>query len=205
MGSERGSQTSPTLLGRLRNLKDKQAWEEFVDRYAPRIYGWCRNQGLQNADAEDVTQEVLAKLARRMQTFVYAPNSSFRGWLKKVTHNAWVDFLENRQRTARGSGDSQLQTQWESIEAGDGLANELNEQFQRELLDEAMSRVQLRVTPQTWEVFRLLELEERCGAEVAQQFGMTVIAVYGVRNRVRTMLRQEVQHLEAPETKEAEP
>src|SRR5439155_24568741 len=92
MGSEPASQTSPTLLVRLRNVEDKQAWEEFVDRYAPRIYGWCRNQGLQNADAEDVTQEVLAKLARRMQTFVYAPNSSFRGWLKKVTHNAWVDF-----------------------------------------------------------------------------------------------------------------
>ena len=111
----------------------------------------------------------------------------------------------SRQRSGQGSGDSRVQKQLENAEADHQLENELHEEFERELLDEALMRVQLRIKPQTWEVFRLLEFERRGGAEVAQQFDMTVVAVYGVRNRVHTMLRQEVQRLDPPEVDEAKP
>ena len=82
--------TSPTLLGRLGRVPaDHDAWAEFAGRYGRKIYGWCRRWQLQPADAEDVTQQVLLKLAQKMGAFRYDPAQSFRAWLKTVTHHAW--------------------------------------------------------------------------------------------------------------------
>src|SRR5581483_12360673 len=98
------SRTSVSLLGRLRqNHTDQEAWSEFVRRYAPRILCWCRHWNLQEADAQDVTQDVLLKLADKMRTFAYDPSLSFRAWLKTLTHHAWRDFVDSRARADRGA------------------------------------------------------------------------------------------------------
>ncbi len=199
MASACESQTSPTLLGRLKDLRDGQAWKEFVHRYTPRIYGWCRKFGLQDADAQEVTQGVLLMLARRMRTFEYDPNKSFRGWLKTVTIHAWGDFLADRKRNGQAVGGAALDGWWASVEAADDLDQHLDEEFERELLLEAMARVQLRVEARTWNVFHLVVFEKRSGAEVARQFAMTVGAVYRARNRVKTLLREEVHKLQSPQ------
>src|SRR5882672_12776878 len=94
-----GPLTSASLLGRLRHgPAEPGAWSEFVDRYSPRIYDWCRRWGLQEADAQDVTQIVLVKLVETMRVFAYDPSRSFRGWLRTLTHHAWYDFVRGRQR-----------------------------------------------------------------------------------------------------------
>jgi RNA polymerase sigma-70 factor (ECF subfamily) len=94
------------LLSRLRHSpSDQAAWDEFVERYSPRIYGWCRRWNLQEADAQDVTQDVLLRLAEKMRTFAYDPSGSFRGWLKTLAHHAWHDFVKKRERAGAGSGD----------------------------------------------------------------------------------------------------
>ena len=81
--------TSASLLGRLRHQPtDQEAWSEFVDRYGEKIYGWCRRWHLQDADAKDVTQAVLASLCIKMRTFSYDPGLSFRGWLRTLTHTS---------------------------------------------------------------------------------------------------------------------
>src|SRR5260370_9081239 len=109
MGADRGSHTSPTLLGRLRVApNDEQAWRAFVERYGPKIYGWCKQWRLNDSDAEDVAQNVLLNLSKRLRTFVYDPSRTFGGWLRTVTQNALSDFLVDRPRAAQGSGDSQV-------------------------------------------------------------------------------------------------
>ena len=106
MAVDSPSQTSVTLLGRLRQEgTDQQAWVEFVRRYGPRICGWCRQWGLQEADAQDVAQDVLLKLAAKLRTFAYDPTRSFRGWLKTLTHHAWCDFVNDRPRSVREEVD----------------------------------------------------------------------------------------------------
>src|SRR5437763_681623 len=100
---EGGSTTSMTFVGRLRrNPTDQEAWRAFVDRYGRNIYAWCRQWGLQEADAQDVTQSVLLDLARQMTAFEYRRSGSFRGWLRTITHRAWCDFLTARRRAAVG-------------------------------------------------------------------------------------------------------
>jgi DNA-directed RNA polymerase specialized sigma24 family protein len=97
MADSADSRTSPTLLGRLRETPtDPAAWAQFVDHYGRKVYGWCRLWGLQQADAEDVTQNVLVDLARQLRTFDYRPSGSFRAWLRTVAYRAWCDLLEGR-------------------------------------------------------------------------------------------------------------
>src|SRR5262249_27719327 len=91
------TRTSASLLERLRAPEDQAAWRDFAGRYGPKIYKWCLRWNLQEADAEDVTQNVLLKLAAKMRTFAYDPSRSFRAWLKTVTHHAWRDFVDSRR------------------------------------------------------------------------------------------------------------
>src|SRR5262245_13182078 len=90
--------TSPTLLGRLRQFPiDQAAWSDFVAIYGGHIYDWSRRWGLQDADAEDVTQATLLRLAKAMQDFQYDSTQRFRGWLKTVAHHAWQDLVRVRR------------------------------------------------------------------------------------------------------------
>ncbi len=197
MDSFSDSHTSPTLLGRLRQEPaDQEAWAQFVERYGRRIYAWCRQGKLQEADAEDVTQMVLVRLAERMRSFTYDPAKSFRGWLRTLTRHAWSDFVTARQRGGRGSGDSDTIAALQTLPARDDLVARLEEQFDREVLEEATARVRLRVEPATWESFRLLAVEGLSGAEAARQLDRTVAAVFKAKTRVQAMLRDEVARLE---------
>jgi RNA polymerase sigma-70 factor (ECF subfamily) len=193
------SHTSPTLLARLRgNPADPEAWGAFVVRYGPLIHRWCRHCGLQDADAEDVTQVVLLKLAEKMRDFRYDPARSFRAWLKVVTHHAWSDYVDSCRRAVSASGDSEVRRQLETVQARDDLAAKLEADYDRELLDEAVARVRQRIGPAKWEVFRLLAVEGLPGAEVAQRLGLKVATAYVIRSKVQKLIREEVSKLETP-------
>jgi RNA polymerase sigma-70 factor (ECF subfamily) len=194
MDSWFGAETSPTLLGRLRHdPTDQAAWEAFVERYGRLVYRWCRGK-LQDADAEDVTQMVLAQLAERLRTFAYDPSKSFRGWLRTLTRHAWSDFVAARQRGGRASGEADDYLR--SLPAREDLVARLEEQFDREVLEEATVRVRLRVEPASWEAFHLMAVEGLSGAEAAQRLDKPVAGVFKARNRVQAMLRDEIARLE---------
>jgi RNA polymerase sigma-70 factor (ECF subfamily) len=197
MGVMHDSGTRRSLLVRLRrDPSDPNAWAELVRHYGPRIHAWCLRWNLQEADAQDVTQDVLLKLAKAMRDFNYDPSRSFRAWLKTLTNHALSDFLESRQRAAQGSGDSQVIDMLHSVEARADLLLRLEEEFDRELLEEAMTRVRLRVEPQTWEAFRLTALEGLSGAEAAERIPMQVAQVFVAKRRVQKMLQDVVAKLD---------
>jgi RNA polymerase sigma factor (sigma-70 family) len=190
--------TSTTLLGRLRQEPaDQAAWAEFVRRYGPQVYRWCRHWRLQEADAEDVTQAVLARLSARMRTFTHDPTKSFRGYLLTLARYAWCDFLEGRKQPGAAGVGSDVRGLLETVEAGDDLVRRLDDQFDQELLAEAQARVQQRVEPHTWEAFRLTALERLSGAEAAARLGLKVATVYKAKSKVQQMLQEEVARLEA--------
>jgi RNA polymerase sigma-70 factor (ECF subfamily) len=197
MGAAHDSGTRISLLGRLRkDPSDQAAWAELVEHYGGKIHAWCLRWGIQDADAQDVTQDVLLKLARAMQTFAYDPKRSFRAWLKTLTNHALTDFLEGRPKGSVGSGDSQMGIMLQSLEARADLLDRLNEEFDREMLEVATTRVRLRVEPQTWEAFRLTALEGLSGAEAAASIPMQVAQVYVAKRRVQKLLQEEIKRLE---------
>lgn len=192
------SLTRVTLLGRLRRRPgDPAAWSEFVARYGPKILAWCRGWGLQDADAHDVTQTVLMKLATRLPDFEYDPTHSFRAWLKTVTQHAWHDIAVKNSRPGRGSGDTGAFEKLDEVEARDTLVRCLEDAYDEELLREAMGRVRLRVEPRTWEAFHLLAIEGLPGAQVALRVGMKLATVYVARSKVQRLLRDEIARLDA--------
>jgi RNA polymerase sigma-70 factor (ECF subfamily) len=197
MAGESELHTGTTLLVLLRDYSDK-AWQAFVDRYGPRIYQWCRGWRLQEADAENVTQEVLIKLYQKLRAFRYdRSQGSFRSWLKTVTHHAWQDYLDSQKRPgAKAIGGSSVQEVINATEAGACLLKLLEEAFDLELLEEAKARVRLQVSERDWQIFQDLALHQRTGAEVAAERGMSVAAVFMVRSRVQTKLKEMVQALD---------
>src|SRR6516225_6347994 len=189
--------TRATLLARLRrDPTDQAAWGEFVEHYGRHIYRWCRHWKLQDADAEDVTQDILLKLAQKFRDFAYDPARSFRGWLKTVAHHAWRDFADSPGRARAAAGDSQVWELMQTLEAREDLVGKLEEAFDLELLEAAKVRVRLRVAPHTWEAFRLVALENRPVAEVAARVNMQVAMVYVAKSKVQKMLREEIGKLE---------
>src|SRR5271166_6248150 len=101
--------TRPSLLVRLRDLGDDLAWSEFVEIYTPLIRELARRNGLQDADAADLAQEVFGAVARRIERFDPDPSrGSFRGWLSRIARNLILDSLAARRRRPQGTGDSNV-------------------------------------------------------------------------------------------------
>jgi RNA polymerase sigma-70 factor (ECF subfamily) len=191
------SSTSVSLLSRIRGSpSDPEAWREFVQRYAPKIYRWCRQWKLQEADAEDVTQNVLARLVAKLRTFEYDPALTFRGWLKTVTQHALCDFFEERRRPGLGSGDSAVALLLESVEAQTDLLAQLQEEFDHEVMEEALARVRLKVPERRWEAFRLTALEGLSGAEAGARLEMNVTTVFTSKCKIQKLVQEEIRKLE---------
>lgn len=170
-----------------------EAWSYLVDRYGPPIVSWCLRRGLQPSDADDVAQEVLIKLYRRLPEFKYEPAVGFRPYLRRLIHSSWCDCLEQLRRIRPfGAEHHELEEQ----EARIDLEQRLNEQFDRELLAEAMVRVAGQVEAHTFEAFRLQAVERLPAEQVAVRLGMKIASVYKAKSNVQQRLREAIAALE---------
>ncbi len=194
MASLTDSQTSLTLMETLRRSPlDADAWDRFVRRYRPKIYGWCRAWGLQEADAEDVAQEVISKLTQKMADFRYDRSRSFRAWLKTITQHALSDLVASRAR-AVGSRSMPI---LDNIEARADLERRIEEILNGELLDLAITKVRKRVASATWDAFRLTTFDGRSGAEASKELGMPIASVFVAKHRVQKLLKEEIDKIES--------
>ena len=189
--------TRPSLLMRIRDARDSQAWSQFVEIYSPLIYGFGRQHGLQDADAVDLTQEVLRIVVRTAQRFEYdAKRGSFRGWLFTIVRNELRTWLRRQQRIVVGTGDSGKQPGLAEL-ADDAAESTLWDQdHERRLFAWAADQVQKEVQPATWHAFWRTAVEGQAGRDVAADLGMSVAAVYLAKNRVMARLKELVKELE---------
>lgn len=190
------SATGTTLFAVLRDPHNSREWNRFVERYGPRVFAWCRARGLQTADAEDATQEVLQRFARIAPSFRYDHSQAgFRAWLRTVTRNVLSDLARDWQRRQAG-GNAVASARLELLAGADDLDRELGAELHRELLEQAMNLVRLRVEPQTWAAFELLALQGKSGKEAAAELQLSIASAYMARSRVNRLLTEEVRKLE---------
>jgi RNA polymerase sigma-70 factor (ECF subfamily) len=190
--------TRASLLVRIRNGRDQEAWRQFVALYAPVVYGFARKRGLQDADAADVMQDVLRSVAGAADRLNYDPSrGSFRGWLYTVARNKIFNFLEaGRHRVGRGSGDTGVREKLEAQPEPEGnLAASWEEEYERTVASVAMRRVQGEVQPATWQAFWQTAVEGRSAREAGEALGLSAGAVYVARSRVLARLKEEVQRM----------
>jgi RNA polymerase sigma-70 factor (ECF subfamily) len=196
-----GVHTRASLLLRLQDLEDHEAWTVFVERYTPVIFAWCRRFHLQESDASDITQDVLVKLMRSMQTFQYSPaQGRFRGWLKTVTANAIRDSKRSwAERTKGRGGDDSFQQFLSALQAPDAiesLAKDIEIQHQRELLEQATDLIRARVKANTWNAWEQTSVQGKSAAEAARDLDVAIGEIYVSRSRVSKMLAAEVKRLQ---------
>lgn len=183
--------TRPSLLIRLRDPQDAEAWAQFVRLYAPFIYGYLRKRGVQDADAADLSQMCLRQVALHIGSMEYAPGgASFRGWLFTIVRNQLRDFHDKPRRFVQGSGDSAVQRLLENQPASETDESAAWErEYQSSLFAWAAEQVRPTVQETTWEAFRLTAVEGKSGKEAAERLGMTVAAVYLAKSRIMMRLR----------------
>lgn len=184
-------QTRVSLLQRLHQLEDAEAWIEFTDLYQPLIYDICRQKGLQHADATDISQEVLGKVAAAIDQYdPDRPNATFRGWLYRMTRNLVVDFFRRRHRDPLTKAAQVQHVEFVEFEATD---SEFDLGFRRRVFAIVAQCVQRQVQPNTWQAFWKTEVEGIDSEEAARQLNMTRGALYVARSRVLAKLRSEVE------------
>lgn len=189
MDNDSHLRTRPSLLMRLRNRADADAWRAFVDLYTPVVYRFCRRRGLQEADAADVAQEVLAQVSQSAEGFTYDPQRGrFRDWLWAVVRSR-LSRWHRRQSRQPASAD-QLDTL-----ADAGSEAEWASEFQDQLTTMALQRVRAEFSDEHWSAFEKTWREEIPAATAARELGLTTMAVYVAKSRVLSRLRDEILHL----------
>ena len=163
-------------------------WDRFHNVYDPAIRRWLRHWGLQPADVDDIAQDVLVRLFQKLPNFTYDPARSFRGWLKTVVHNVWHDFATSRRRKSGASADGLTE-----VPARDDLARRLEETYDQELLELAMTDVKGRVAPTTWEAFERTAIGLEPPQAVADALGIGVELVYVHKSKVTKLIRESIR------------
>jgi RNA polymerase sigma factor (sigma-70 family) len=187
--------TRPSLLVRLRDDRDQEAWTQFVQVYGPLIYGFARKKGLQDADAADLMQDALRVVSGAIKQLEYDPQrGSFRAWLFTVVRNQLLRFWSRQDRAGRGSGGTSVHERLRELPDPSVDGNALwDEEYERCRFAWAAERVRGQVQSATWDAFWKTAVEGHSGQEVAASLGMSVAAVYLAKSRVMARLKEQIR------------
>ncbi|TWT90873.1 RNA polymerase sigma factor [Pseudobythopirellula maris] len=189
--------TRMSLILRLGDADDEEAWRHFAELYEPVVYRLARSHGMQDADAREVVQEVLLSVSRAVERWTPDPERGrFRTWLGRITRNELINRLTRRKHQALGSGDSGV-ARWlgELADPATEATAEFDLEWRREAFRWAAERVRERVSPTNWRAFWMTSVEARTTDEAATTLGVSPGAVHVARSRVRARLRVEVRRL----------
>ena len=187
-----GPETRPSLIGSLADTSSQSGWSEFVRLYQPAIYRVAQLRGLQPADAEDLTQDVLAKVSHRIKGFDPLEKGSFRGWLGKITRDMIVDRFRRRVLDA-GSGDSAAYDQLAQIPSPEETSTLIRTEVRRERLSQACDTIRCQFSEPVWMSFWLTAIEQRPISQVARMLNKSEGAVRVARCRVMNRLKEELR------------
>jgi RNA polymerase sigma factor (sigma-70 family) len=191
--------TRASLLLRLRDARDEKAWAEFMAIYAPFVKRLARRRGLQDADADDLVQDVFRAVAQAIERQSYDPaRGSFRGWLFRIARNLVVNFLIRQERQPRGSGDSDVNGLLQTVPSPAESAI-FEAEYKRQLLYWAAEQVREEFSALTWKAFWQTGVEGRSARDVAGSLGTTVGTIYHCKSRVMARLRTKIEELETGE------
>jgi RNA polymerase sigma-70 factor (ECF subfamily) len=187
---------SSTLLERVK-ARRPEAWERLVDLYGPVVYRWCRQSGVGREDAADVVQEVFSSVAAHVGDFRRdSPGDSFTAWLATITRNKIRDWFRRRQGRPEARGGTHAQEQFLQVPELSELSQQSGGTWTGGSLSRrALDLVRAEFENRTWEAFWRTAVDGQCPADVAQDLGVTVNAVYKAKSRVLRRLRRELGDL----------
>lgn len=191
-------ETRQSLILRLPDRGDIDAWDQFVQIYEPLVYRLAKSRGMQHADAQEIVQEVMLSVSRAVDR--WDPDKSkgrFRDWLFRIARNLMINFLTRRKHRPLGSGDTDVALLLNNQVADNGPQSLFfDQEYRREVFHWASQQVKPAVTQRTWRAFWKTSVVGEAAADVAADLGMTRGAVHIARSRVLGRLRKIVQTVE---------
>lgn len=188
-----------SFLADLQNTQNperfEESWRQFNRRYTPKMLTWALGLGLSRPDAEEVCQDLMIALLKRMKTFVYDQERSFRGWLRTVTKHAVFDFREKQKRMRPTDHATLL-----ALIDAKSLEEQFESFFDSEIVIEARRQVESELSAsevgkRNWEIFTRLESSEIAPSELAAEYQVKTQTIYVCKDRVLKELKAKVQWL----------
>ncbi|MEM7456403.1 MAG: sigma-70 family RNA polymerase sigma factor [Planctomycetota bacterium] len=187
------STTSPSLLLRIRNPEDQDAWDEFLEIYTPVVRTYCFQRRLQDADISDIVQDVMSRIVKLIRDFDYDPaKGKFRAWFGTITANRIKTFVTRKSRNQKALGQTEASAPVETYTDPDSDWVAI---FSDQVYQAACSRVRPVLEDTTWECFEATWLRNVPAADVAKALGIPVHSVYVNKSRVLKRLENEVRIL----------
>ena len=185
------TETRLSLIGRLHNKDDGEAWSEFVQIYEPLIQTIVQRRGLQHADADDVTQEVLSRVGNSIAKWNPDPmKGTFRGWLYRVTRNLTIDYIRRNKRLPTADGETDI---GQIASPSEDDSREFRLEYERQLFNWAAGQVRASFKADNWLAFWLSSVEEKSVDDVAKQLNISRGTVYVARSRVMARIKSFIK------------
>jgi RNA polymerase sigma-70 factor (ECF subfamily) len=190
------NETRQSLLRRAQS-GEADAWKDLTDLYRPLIIGWLNRQGVPAVDLEDLSQDVLLSVVKQLPNFEHSGQTgAFRSWLRTIVCSRTTDYWRAIGASTQASGGSGATAALQQIADPDSdLNRQWDEDHDRYVLDCLLDLVEAEFEPATLRAFRRLALDGAGGAEVAEELGMSVAAVYVAKSRVLQRIRREAKGL----------
>jgi RNA polymerase sigma-70 factor (ECF subfamily) len=176
---------------------EEAAWQDFTDLYSPLILGWLRRQGVPGNDLDDLSQDILLAVVKYLPSFHHSGNrGAFRTWLRTIVCHRTCDYWRAVDPGPLASGDSGATAALQQlVDPNSDLNQQWDQEHDRYVLRCLLELVEQEFEPKTLQAFRRLALDGASGAEVAQELGLSVAAVYVAKSRVLQRIRREAEGL----------
>jgi len=181
--------TPVSLLLRIRETGDREAWRKLVELTTPLLFSWAHSTRLQGADAADLVQDVLAVMVQALPTFDYDRDKSFRGWLRTVTLNKYHEQRRRRAAAPPTEGDDRL----DGLEGAPESDQFWEREFREQLVARALEVMRGEFRESTWRACWEAVVSGRSAADIAAELGITEVAVWSAKSKVLRRLREELE------------
>ena len=189
-------ETSINLLEHLAHQPTDGDWQRLLQLYRPLLRAWMVRAGVAADDIDDLTQDLLLVVLRKVSQFKRMHQGAFRSWLRSILAYRLRDYYRAHRHRPVATGGSSFVRQLAELESPDSaLSRQWDREHDEYLLSALMSLVQKHFTPLTWEAFRRQVLEGQPAADVAAQLGLSLNSVLLAKSRVLKRLRLELVHL----------
>ena len=186
--------TRVSLVGRLSDHDDSEAWSEFVEIYGPLIYRYGRRRGIQDADAADLAQDVLQAVSQSIVRFEYDPAvGRFRSWLYLITRRVLSRRFDAQKRWPRGTGDTDVLRQLHDM-PGEEVDDVWEREYRSHLFRWASDQIQSEFVEKTWSAFWKTAVDGEKPSQVAEELGAQCrVGLRGQEPRYETAPRTNCQ------------
>ncbi len=189
--------TSASLLERLQQDPRSPEWDRLVEMYAPLIRSWLKRHALMASDSEDLVQDVLTVVVRRLPEFQHNQRvGAFRTWLRTITVNCLRDFWRSKKYRPSATGDSDFNAFLQQLaDPLSDLTQSWNHEHDQHVVGRILDQLRPSFEERTWKAFERFAMEGASAATVAEELGLTTNAVFIAKSRVLSRLRQEAAGL----------